>query len=123
VRVTRSREVDAWFAKLDHPLKDAMQRARRHILAADKRVEETIKWQCPTFTFNGNIVSINPKAKSHLSLLFHTGAQIPGKLPKLEGGGGTARYMKFTDLKDVEMNKAALRKVIKAWCDWKAPRG
>ncbi len=88
-------EVDAWFAKLDHPLKDAMSGARRHILAADKRIEETIKWQCPTFSFNGNIVSINPKAKSHVSLLFHTGAQIPGKHTKLEGGGGTARWWEW----------------------------
>jgi uncharacterized protein YdhG (YjbR/CyaY superfamily) len=119
--VAKAKEVEDWFARLDHPLKKAMLRARQHILAADRRIGETIKWQCPMFVFNGNLVSINPKAKSHVSLLFHTGAQIPGKHPKLEGGGGTARYMKFADLKDVDANKVAITSVVRAWCDWKAP--
>jgi len=29
-------------------------------------------------------------------------ASIPGEHPRLEGGGETARYMKFADLVDVE---------------------
>ena len=71
-----SAEVDAWFAAREHPMNEAMQRARQLILQADPRVTESIKWQTPTFAYRGNIVSFNP-AKKMVSLLFHRGAEIP----------------------------------------------
>jgi hypothetical protein len=71
-----STEVDAWFAAREHPMKGAMQRARRLILEADPRVTESIKWQTPTFAYRGNIVSFNP-AKKMVSLLFHRGRRSP----------------------------------------------
>jgi hypothetical protein len=118
--MTRSPEVDAWFARLDHPLKPAMLRIREALLEGDPRLEECIKWQCPTFTFEGNLASINPLAQKHVSLLVHTGAHIPGRPRHLEGGGGTARVMKFADLADVEAKRPALAALARVWCDWKA---
>ena len=90
-------EVDAWFADSDHPLLDVMQRVRQ-ILLADGRISETIKWKSPTFMYKGNMASINPRTKAHVSLMFHTGASIPGSHPLLEGGGDTARYIKLADM-------------------------
>src|SRR5262245_50263117 len=116
----RNAAVETWFAKLDHPLKAAMLRARQIVLGADRRIDECIKWQCPTFTFEGNLVSINPRAKSHVSLLFHTGAHIPGRHAKLEGGADTARFMKLAGVADVDANRRALEAVVRAWCEWKA---
>jgi hypothetical protein len=112
----RSPEVDDWFAGYEHPAKDAMLRVREIILA-DERMTETIKWKSPTFMYEGNMASFNPRTKSHVSLMFHTGASIPGEHPRLEGGGDTARYMRFTDLDDVEAGKSALEAVVAAWCD------
>ena len=54
------------------------------------------------------------KTKAHVSLMFHTGAQIPGSHPLLEGGGDTARYMRFNGLGDVASKRAALEAVIRA---------
>lgn len=113
-------DVDTWMQGYDNPMKPVVQRVREVILAADPRVAETIKWQSPTFTFRGNIASFNPRSRQFVSLLFHTGAQIPGDQPLLEGGGDVARYARFTDLDDVESKRAALQGVIRAWCDWKA---
>jgi hypothetical protein len=113
------KEVDAWFGELDHPLKKEMLEVRKTILAADKRMEECIKWKSPTFTFEGNLASFNPRAKKHVSLMFHTGAKIPGKHPQLEGGGDTARYMTFADGKEVKAKRKALQAVVKAWCKLK----
>lgn len=115
-----NREVDRWFEELEHPLKKEMLRVREIILECDPRVEETIKWKSPTFMFEGNIASIDPKAKKHVTLLFHQGAKIPGKHPKLEGGGGTARYMRFVDLSDVEKGRRALAAAINAWMKLKS---
>jgi hypothetical protein len=60
-----------------------------------------IKWKSPTFTFNGNMASIDPRSKKHVQLMFHQGAKLPGKHPRLEGGGGTVRYMRFADVAEV----------------------
>ena len=86
-------EVDAWFDGYEHLAKDAMLLVRVIILD-DDRMTETIKWKSPTFMYEGNMASFNPRTKSHVSLMFHTGASIPVDLPRLEGGGETARYMK-----------------------------
>ena len=52
--------------------------------------------------------------------MFHTGARIPGDHPVLEGGGDTARYIRFADLDDVGGKADALRSVLRAWIDWKS---
>ena len=109
-------EVEAWFADYEHPAKDAML-AVREIVMSDERMTETIKWKSPTFMYEGNMASFNPRTKSHVSLMFHTGASIPGSVSKLEGGGDTARYMKFADLADVLRHEPELRAIVAAWCE------
>ena len=75
-----SSEVDAWFDDYEHPAKDAMLRVREIILE-DDRMTETIKWKSPTFMYEGNMASFNPRTKAHDSLMFHTGASIGGDHP------------------------------------------
>ena len=108
-------EVDGWFAEYEHPMKDAMLLVR-DIIMSDSRMSETIKWKSPTFMYEGNMASFNPRTKAHVSLMFHTGASIPGGHPILEGGGETARYAKFTGLEDVESKRPDLLAVVDAWC-------
>lgn len=108
-------QVDEWFAEYSHPAKEAMLRVREVILE-DDRISETIKWKSPTFMYEGNLASFNPRTKSHVSLMFHTGASIPGAFPGLEGGGETARFMKFADLSEVVEASDELRAIVEAWC-------
>jgi hypothetical protein len=115
-----SSEVEAWFENLDHPLKDAMFEVRKIILRTDRRLDETIKWKSPTFLFEGNMASIDPRSMKHVSLMFHQGASLPGKHPRLEGGGATVRYMRFTDLADVKAKRRDLQAAVRAWCKLKA---
>ena len=113
--MTMDNAVDDWFDDYDNPMKEAVQRVRE-IIMSDSRMSETIKWKSPTFMYKGNMASFNPRSKSHVSLMFHTGASIPGDHPRLEGGGDTARYMKFADVAEVEASAAALLAIIDAWC-------
>lgn len=113
-----SNDVDDWFALKDHPQEQAMQRVRQIILAADPRVTETIKWQTPTFMFDGNIASFNP-AKNFVSLLFHRGAEIPGTHPRLVGDGKLARTMRFADIDEVNTAAEELHGVIRSWIEMK----
>lgn len=109
-------EVDEWFEQYDNPMKDVMLAVRSVILDTDDRIGETIKWKSPTFMYRGNMASFNPRTKAHVSLMFHTGASIPGTHSRLIGGGDTARYMKFDDLDDVEASAAELGEIVDAWC-------
>ena len=114
-----SPEVDAWFATYDNPMKAVVQRVRAIILGADGRLEETIKWQAPTFMYKGNLASFFPKSKHQASLMFHTGAAIPGDFPHLAGDGEQARTMKFPDLDTAEARKDELEAILRAWIEMK----
>lgn len=96
-------------------MRSAMERVREIILS-DERMTETIKWKSPTFVYKGNMASFNPRTKAHVSLMFHTGAAIPGTHPRLAGGGATARYMKFADLDEVDTAEQELLAIVDAWC-------
>jgi hypothetical protein len=111
-------EVDAWFDEFDHPMLDVMQYVRS-VVMSDPRMSETIKWKSPTFMYKGNMASFNPRTKAHVSLMFHTGASIPGDHPRLEGGGDTARYMRFVGMEDAESAAGELRGIVDAWCSSK----
>ncbi len=115
--MNRNSVVDEWFAGYDNPMKEVVQAVREVILAADPRIEETIKWQAPTFVYRGNLASFFPKSKKHASLMFHKGKFIPGDFPNLEGDGKEARSMKFTDLADLAAKKDELTAIVVAWCD------
>jgi uncharacterized protein YdhG (YjbR/CyaY superfamily) len=115
----RNKDVDAWFARYENPMKNVVQKIRQLVLGADARIEECIKWQAPTFTYRGNLASFFPKSKKHASLMFHVGAKIPGKHPRLEGTGGTSRVMKLASVAEANAAKGDITRVVRAWCDWR----
>jgi TfoX/Sxy family transcriptional regulator of competence genes len=117
--VGRNVEVDAWFERYENPMKPVVERIRAFVLAADRRIDECIKWQAPTFTYRGNLASFFPKSKQHASLMFHTGAQIPGDHPLLEGGGDVSRIMKIGTVAEANAGKREIERVVRAWCDWR----
>lgn len=116
----RDTAVDQWLSTKQHPQAPLMKQVREVILSADPRVAECVKWSCPTFTYEGNIVSINPQARAFVSLMFHTGGKIPGELPQLTGSGATCKYMRFDDAADLAARSGELVEVIQAWCAWKS---
>jgi uncharacterized protein YdhG (YjbR/CyaY superfamily) len=107
--------VVAWFADYVNPHRELMLTIRSFILDLDPRIEECIKWKTPTFTYRGNIASFNPRAKRHVSLMFHAGATIPGEHPHLTHSGPVAAYITFTDAADFTAKKADLAEVLRAW--------
>ena len=115
----RSKEVDAWFARYENPMKEVVLRVRAIVLGADARIEECIKWQAPTFTFEGNLATFFPKSKQHASLMFHTGARIPGRHPRLEGGGDTSRLLKIGSIAEADRAKLDIERIVQAWCAWR----
>lgn len=119
VKSNTNPEVDVWFDRLDHPLKEAMRLTRKIILAADSRMSESIKWSAPTFTFGGNLASFQPRAKQFVSLMFHRGSEIPCRHPRLEGEAPLVRIMRFKDLAEGKAGRVELEAVVRAWCKLK----
>jgi uncharacterized protein YdhG (YjbR/CyaY superfamily) len=117
--VSENSEVDIWMSQYDNPQKELMQAVRAAILESDVRIRECIKWQAPTFVYKGNLASFFPKAKAHVSLMFHTGATIPGIFKILEGTSAEGRSVKILDATDLRLKKSELKKIVKSWCDMK----
>jgi hypothetical protein len=113
----RNPEVDGWFERYDNPMKAAVQRTREILLGADPRLGETIKWSAPTFTYQGNLATFQPRATQVVSLIFHSGASIPGEHPLLQGEGDTGRHVRLHDLAAVERARPELEAIVRAWCD------
>ena len=111
--------VDSWFSGYENPMKPVVQRIREIVLAADPRIDECIKWQAPTFTYEGNLASFFPKSKQHASLMFHLGAKIPGTFARLEGSGDTGRLMKLASVEEANAAKRELESIVKSWCAWR----
>ena len=115
----KSNEVEAWFRRYENPMKDVVLRMREIILGADPRIGECIKWQAPTLTYDGNLASFFPKGKQHASLMFHTGARIPGRHARLEGTGDISRVMKIGSVAEAETARPDLERIVRAWCEWR----
>src|SRR5215831_3352764 len=76
-------------------------------------------FSAPMRTYEGNLASFYPKSKQHASLMFHTGARIPGRHPLLEGSGDTSRVMKVGSVAEAEATRSALERIVRAWCEWR----
>ena len=114
--MNKNAEVDDWLAAYDNPMKPVVEAMREIILSADPRLQETIKWQAPTFMYEGNMASFFPKAKKHASLMFHKGAEIPGTFPNLVGDGKETRSFKVATLEELDSKAAELVSIVMAWC-------
>lgn len=68
--------VDGYMVALEHPLKADLERVRAVILGADPGVTEHIKWNAPSFCWNGeDRITANVRGEDALLLVFHKGAR------------------------------------------------
>ncbi len=84
-RRTRGRDdtshtVDAFLARLDHPLKPEIEAVRAIILGADPRITESIKWNAPSFALTEHFATFELRPVETVQVVFHTGAKVrPGR--------------------------------------------
>ncbi len=76
VRVGTSAEVDRYIAALEHPLKPGIVRLRLAILASDEAITEHVKWNAPSFCYDGvDRVTFRLHPGARFQLIFHRGAK------------------------------------------------
>ena len=115
--------VEQWFAaRSTHPLAPVMRRAHDAIIAGDPGMRAIVKYGTVTFTCANDLAGFVQVAdKKRVSLMFNNGAKIPGRFPHLEGDGPNARFMRFSDVKDVAARAGELGRIAKAWCAMQPP--
>jgi hypothetical protein len=121
-------KVDAYTAKLKHPLMDVVKTLRRIILSTNKEIGEEIKWNAPTFFYAGKMAPSDPKEykryivvfnlyqKDCIRLVFPSGAKVKDTSGFLEGDYADGRRLAmFHSVKEVKSKEKSLQRVIKKW--------
>ena len=126
-KLTDQEEVTQHIKKLEPPLAQAVEALRQIILSADREIAERIKWNNPSFYYNGGMKEFDPKEykrdivvmnlfKGRIMLVFPSGAKVDDKSGLLQGEYKDGRRIaSFKDLRDVKEKQKTLQHVIKAW--------
>lgn len=108
-------QVDAYMAKLRHPLKAGVEAMRRAIRDAAPGIQEQVKWNAPSFrTEQDYLCTFNLRPGNPVLLVFHN-PRIP-KVPSpiLEGDFKDRRIVTFVDAKDMEAKTPEVVRVVAA---------
>lgn len=123
-------KVDAYVAKLKHPLANVVAALRNIILSTDDEIGEEIKWNAPTFFYSGKMKPSDPKEykryivvfnlfrKDCVRLVFWKGARVNDKSGFLEGDYADGRRLAlFHNMGEVKSKKASLQSVTRRWLE------
>ena len=107
----RDPRVDAYIAKAAQFAQPILRRVRKLVHQGCPEVQETIKWNLPTFEYHGIMLGM-AAFKNHCSIGFWKGELILGKRAGSDGGMG--HFGKITSLKDLPPDKRFVEYVRKA---------
>lgn len=113
--VNKPEQVKAYLAALDHPLKAEVQALREIIHGVNDQITEQIKWNAPSFSYKGYLVTFNLHDKTQVRLVFHNGIILDDQSGFLQGTYPDRRLAYFSSLEDVEAKRPALEAAIKTW--------
>jgi uncharacterized protein YdhG (YjbR/CyaY superfamily) len=88
-----SKNIDEYIARFPENVQEILEKIRATIRKAAPDAEETIKYQIPTFTLNGNLVHFGA-FKKHVGLypVPRGVEEFKEELSAYEGGKGTVRF-------------------------------
>jgi hypothetical protein len=127
IKLSDSEQVTQHIQKLEPALGKIIEYIRQLILKTDKEISEQIKWNNPSFYYNGEMKPFDPKEykrdlivmnlyKGRIMLVFPSGAKVSDTSGLLEGDYKDGRRLAiFTDMKDVKAKEKNLQAVIKKW--------
>jgi hypothetical protein len=123
--------VTAYFAQLDHPLKNAAKELCGIILNAHPKIGEHIKWNSPAFYYTGELKNVDPKTyrgdlvvfhlrkMDEILLIFPNGAKINDSTGLLGGKfTDTRKSISFKSPEQVTANSENLIKVMNLLVNW-----
>jgi hypothetical protein len=120
----KSVKVDQFMQTLDHPLKAEIESVRTLILRTNEGITEHIKWNAPSFRYDGeDRITFKLHPPTSIQLVFHRGAKVKdGEDFSFEDDTGLLQWVTkdrgivtLRDMGDVLARAGDLVKVIDAW--------
>ncbi len=117
-------QVDAFMAKLKHPLKSDLEAVRGIMLGASPAITEEIKWNSPGFRTTESFATVNLRSSERVQFVFHLGAKVRKDLPdlKLADPAGLVKWLAKDRClvtvgagPDLAANQSALQGIVRAW--------
>jgi hypothetical protein len=127
VKLSDQEEVTQHIQKLDPSIRNTIEALRQIILSIDSEISERIKWNNPSFYYNGEMAPFDPKEykremivfnlfKNRIMLVFPSGAKVNDTSGFLTGDYADGRrVIVFKDMDDIKTRENSLRSVIKTW--------
>lgn len=82
--MVRSDEVQVFMDALEHPLAAQVEMLRAAILDSDPRVNESIKWNAPSFFIEEHFATFNLHYPDRIQIVLHAGAKVNPDAEQLE---------------------------------------
>jgi len=116
--------VDAFMAKLKHPLKADIEAVRAVILGVSPAISEEFKWNAPGFRTTESFATVHLRSTDQLQLILHLGAKVRPDLPglKIPDPGGLMKWLgkdrasiDFASADDLTRKGASLQALLRQW--------
>lgn len=109
--VNKTAEVDEFMAKQEHPYMGAVQLLRTAIKAVNPGIIEQIKWNAPSFAYQGEyLCTFNLHTDSRVHLVFHNPFIVEIDSALLEGEYRDRRMAYFANMADAKKRQAELQR-------------
>ena len=118
-------EVDAFLAQLDHPFKPAIERLRAAILSSNDGITEQVKWNAPSFVYDGvDRATFRLQPGNRLELILHRGAKTRDDVAEFRfaDDSGLPEWLapdravvRFRDAADVDAKQDAVVDLVNRW--------
>jgi hypothetical protein len=107
-------DLSSYLKAMPDEFRAMTQKLRKIITSSDKRLQERIKWNAPSYYHIEDIVTFGPIRKEKLLLVFHHPYVVKINSNLLEGQYKDRRLVWFETLKDVKAAEKELVKIIKS---------
>lgn len=116
-------ETEAFLAALDAPLKDAFSALCALVRGVDSRIDESIKWNAPSFFISDHFATTGLARDGSIRLVLHTGAKKRSQPfsvsiedgDVLDWAGDDRASVTFANLQQVNELAPRLTHVITQW--------
>lgn len=117
-------DVDAFMAKLKHPLKADLEAVRRIVLALGSGITEEIKWNAPGFRTTESFATANLRSMDRVQFVFHLGAKKRDdvKEMKIADPAGLIKWLAKDRClvtlgagTEIAANTPAFQAIVRAW--------
>jgi uncharacterized protein YdhG (YjbR/CyaY superfamily) len=106
-------DVATYLKAVPETFRPIVNAVRKIITASDKRLQERIKWNAPSYYFIEDLVTFGPIRKEKMVLVFHHPSVVKLNSPLLEGNYKDRRLYWFGSLKEIKSAEKELVKIIR----------